>query len=131
MLSACCLGHTAQLAELGVAAQDPAQLRVLGHMALDEHDVLLGIQAAGDVLGQLVHAAAAQGGRILPHGDGVHIHDAVQAVIFLLQIRPVADGSHVGAQGQLAAGLDAAEYPFFLFHSGFHMVILLPKEGHI
>ena len=117
------LGHAAQLTKLGVAAQHPAQLRVLGHMALDEHDVFLGVQAAGDVLGQLVHTAAAQVSRVLPHGDGVHIHDAVQAVIFLLQIHPVANGSHIRAQGQLSAGLNTAEYPLFLLHCVLHSFI--------
>ena len=123
------LGHAAQLAELGVAAQHPAQLRVLGHMALDEHDVLLGVKAAGDVLRKLVHAAAAQSGGILPHGDGVHVHDAVQAVVFVLQSHPIADGAHVGAEGQLAAGLYAAEYPFFLLNGGFHRVISPSEWG--
>ena len=107
------LGHAAQLAELGVAAQDPAQLRVLGHVALDKHDVLLGIQAAGDILSQLVNAALAQRGGILPHGDGVHVHDAVQAVVLVLQIHPILDGAHVGAQSQLTGGLDAAEDSLF------------------
>ena len=37
------LGHAAQLAELGIAAQDPAQLRMLWHMALYEHNVFLGV----------------------------------------------------------------------------------------
>ena len=123
------LGHAAQLAELGVAAKDPAQLRMLGHMALDEHDVFLRVQSAGDILGQLVHAAAAQSGGILPHGDGVHVHDAVQAVVFVLQSHPIADGAHVGAEGQLAAGLYAAEYPFFLLNGGFHRVISPSEWG--
>ena len=35
------LGHTAQLAEHGVAVQHPSQLCMLGHMRLDEDDALL------------------------------------------------------------------------------------------
>ena len=123
------LGHAAQLAELGVAAQNPAQLRMLGHMALDEHDVFLRVQSAGDILGQLVHAAAAQGGGVLPHGDGVHIHDAVQAVILVLQGHPIADGTHIGAEGQLTAGLDAAEYSFLFLNGGFHWVTSPSERG--
>ena len=117
------LRHAAQLAELRVAAEHPRKLRVLGHMALNEHDVLRGVKPAGDVLRELVDRAAAQVGGILAHGDGVHIHDAVQAVVLLLQAHPVLDGAHVGAERQLAAGLDAAENSLFdrsvCFHNGF------------
>ena len=47
------LGHAAELAELGAAAQHPTELCVLGDMALDKHDAFLGVQAAGNVLSQL------------------------------------------------------------------------------
>ena len=101
------LRHAAQLAELGIAPQDPAQLRMLGHVALDKHDVLLRIQAAGDILSQLINAALAQRGGILPHGDSVHVHDAVQTVILVLQRHPVFDCAHIRAQRQIAARLNA------------------------
>ena len=110
------LGHTAELSELGEAAQHPAQFRMLMHMTLDEQDVFLGVQAAGDVLRQLLQGAAAQGRGVLAHGDGVHIHDAVQAVIVVLQGDPVLDRAHIRTQGQIAAGLNSAQYPLFLVH---------------
>ena len=118
------LGHAAQLAELGIAAQDPAQLRMLGHMALNKHDVFLGIQTTGNILGQLVDAAPAQGGGILPHGDGMHVHNAVQAVVLILQVHPVFDGTHIGAQRQLSGGLDAAENSLFALISHFLPLIV-------
>ena len=112
------LGHAAEFTELGIAAQYPAQLRVLGHMALDEHDILLGVQTAGNILCQLVDAALAQQGRLLTDGNGVHIHDAVQAVKLILQCHPILDGTHIRAQCQFTGGLDAAENPLFLlFHN--------------
>ena len=61
---------------------------------------------------KLVHAAAAQSGGILPHGDGVLVHDAEQAVVLVLQSHPIPDGAHVGSQRQLTGGLYAAEDPF-------------------
>ena len=125
------LGHAAQLAKLGIAAQDPTQLRVLRHMALDEHDVLLRVQAAGDILGQLGHRTAAQLRRILPDGDGMHIHDAVNAVIFILEGHPVLDGAHVRTQGQFAAGLDTAEnslFPSLVFHKS-HLAVQYRRKG--
>ena len=103
------LGHAGQLPKLGVAAQHPGQLGVLGHVALDEDDAPDRVQAAGDILGQLLQGAPAQQGRVLADGDGVHVHDAVDAVVLILKGDPVLDGSHIRAQGQIAAGLDAAE----------------------
>ena len=75
-------------------------------MALDEHDVLLRIKAAGDVLRQLLQRSAAQVCRYLTDGDGVHIDDAVQAVVFVLKRDPVLDRTHIRAERQIAAGLD-------------------------
>ena len=92
------LGHTAQFPKLGVAAQDPAQLRMLGNMTLDKQHALLRVQTTGHILGQLRQRAAAQIGGILPHGNGVHIHDAIKTLIFILQSHPVLDGAHIGAK---------------------------------
>ena len=113
------LGHAAQLAELGIAAQNPAQLRVLGNVALNKQDALLRVQSAGEILGQLLQRPAAQVRGILAYGDRVQVHDAVHAVIFVLHGHPVFDRAHIGAQGQVTAGLDAAEhslFPLLIFH---------------
>jgi hypothetical protein len=91
---------------------------VLGNVALDEEDALFRVQAAGDILGQLAQRPAAQICGHLPHGDGMHIHDAVDALVFVLKGDPVFDGAHIRPKGQLSAGLDAAENPFLLaFHN--------------
>ena len=87
------LGHPAQLAEHGIALQHPAQLRVLVHMALDEEGVLLRIQAAGNVLGQLLQGAPPQIRRVLTDGDGVKVCHKVEAVIFLCPLGPVFHGA--------------------------------------
>ena len=113
------LGHAAQLAEHGVAVEDPAQLRVLMDMALDKQGVLLRVQAAGDVLGQLGHGAPAQLRRVLPHGDAVQVRHEIVAVKFLRQGRPVLHRAQIVAQVQVAGGLDAGEHYFFrscVFH---------------
>jgi len=44
------LCHPAELPEHGVAVEDPSQLRVLGHMGLDEEGAALRVDAAGDEL---------------------------------------------------------------------------------
>ena len=108
------LGHARKLAEHGVAVQNPGQLRVGGNMPLYKKQALLGVDAAGNILGQHFQRLAAQRGRVLPHGDGVQVHHAEDAVVFLLHLHPVADGPQVVAQRQLARGLHAAEYDFFM-----------------
>ena len=107
------LGHPAQLTEHGVALQNPAQLRVLVHMALDEQGVLLRIQAAGDVLSQLLQSPPPQIRGILPDGDGMEVCHKVEAVVFLRPLSPVFHGTQIAAQGQIAGGLDAGEHPLF------------------
>ena len=110
------LGHAAQLAELRVAAEHPRKLRVLGHMALNEHDVLLRVESAGDILRQLLQTSAAQISRDLPDGNGVHIDDTIDALIFVLQSDPVFDRPHIRAERQIAAGLDTGKNTFLFGH---------------
>ena len=109
------LGHAGKLAEHGVAIQHPTQLGVSRHMGLDEQHVLLRVQAAGNVGRQLCQRAAAQVRRYLAHRDGVHIRQHIKAVVFIRQRRPVADGAEIGAQCQVARGLNSAQNPFFLY----------------
>ena len=86
-------------------------------MGLDEEGVALRVQAAGDILGQLLQRAAAQVGGGLAHGDGVHIRHKVVAVELVGPCPPVADGPQVVAQVEVPAGLDAGKHDFFLiFH---------------
>ena len=110
------LRHARQLAELRIAAQHPRKLRMLRHVGLDEHDVLLRIEAAGDILRELLQTSAAQIGRNLPDGNGVHIDDTIDALIFVLQCDPVFDRPHIRAERQIAAGLDAGKDAFFFVH---------------
>ena len=46
----------------------------------------------------------------------MHIHDTEQAVVIVLQLHPVFDGSHIRTQGQFAAGLNAGKDALFLVH---------------
>ena len=109
------LRHAAQFAELGIAAQNPAQFGVLGDVALNKEDILFRGQAAGDVLRQLFQRPPPQLRRFLTDCDGVQIHNTVDALIFLLQRDPAPESAHIRPQCQFSAGLNAAEN-FFLFH---------------
>ena len=111
------LGHPAELAEHSIAVEDPAQLRMLVNMGLNEESVLLRIQAAGNILSQLLQGPPPQSRRLLPHCDGVHIGHKIVAVELLGPGAPVTDGPQIVAQMQVSAGLDAGEHDFFLIHS--------------
>ena len=114
------LGHAAELAEHRVAVQDPAELRVLRHMALDEEYVFLRVEAAGDVLRQLLERVAAQVGGIVARRERVQVRHEVVVVIQIGALDPVFDRPEIGAQGQFAGGLDAREHDFFSFGSSVH-----------
>ena len=117
------LSHTGQFAKHGIAVQDPAQLCVLVDMRLDEQGVLLRIQAAGDVLCQLLQSAAAQISRCLTNGDGMQVSHEVEALIQVASGAPVLDGAQIVAQVQITGGLDAGEHSL-LCHDFFHVYYL-------
>ena len=118
------LRHAAQLAEHGVAIEYPAKLRMLVNMALQEQDVLLRVYAAGNVLGKLLEAAAAQQLGILAHGERVQIGHEIITVKFLGSCAPVLHRAQVIAEVQIARGLDAGQHTF-LFYLIFHFRYLL------
>ena len=111
------LRHSRQLAEHGVALEHPAQLSVLMDVGLNKQRVFLGIETAGDILGQLRQGMAAEICGILADGDGVHICHKIIAVKLLGQLGPVFDGAKIRAQSQIAAGLNAGQENFFFIHN--------------
>ena len=111
------LGHPGQLPEHGVAVQDPGKLRMLRNVGLQEKNVLLRVQAAGNVLCQLVDGTLSEIRRRLTHRDGVHIRHEVIALKLIRAVRPVLDGAEVIPEVQVSAGLDARQHSFLgLFH---------------
>ena len=119
------LGHALQFAHVGEAVENPGQLRVAADVALAVDDVLFGVQAAGDVDGGQFQTAAAQSRRVLPHGDGMHVHHAVDALVLVFQKLEVAQGANVVAQRQRAGGLNAGKNDFFGFGGRIHGAFLL------
>ena len=78
------LGHAIEPAEARDAIENPGELGVLGNLALVEHDVLLGIDSAGNERGGDLARRPRQLGWVLPHGHGVQVDDAIDAVVFVL-----------------------------------------------
>ena len=91
-----------------------------GHMALNEEGVLLRVQTAGHILGQLLQGPAPQQGRVVAGGESMEIRHEIVAVVLLGPFGPILDGAQVGAQGQIAGGLDAREHDFFGRSGIFH-----------
>ncbi len=110
------LRHAVEPAEARDAIEHPRQLGVLGHLALIEQDALLGIEAGGDVSGRHLADGLLQLGGILPNGDRVHVDDAVDALVRLLQLDPVEHGTEVIPQMQAAGRLHAGKHAFLECH---------------
>ncbi len=77
------------------------------HLALIEHDVLLGIDAACDEGGSDFANIARQFGGILPDGDRVQINHAIDTVVRFLQFDEIDDGAEIVAEVQIARRLNA------------------------
>ena len=110
------LGHAVEPAEPRHAVEDPGKLGVLGDLALVEHDVLFRIDAAGDEGRGRLADGARQLGRILPHGDRVHVDHAIDAVVALLQRDELHDGAEIVAEMQVAARLHPGKHPLLEGH---------------
>src|SRR5262249_3253286 len=103
------LGHAVEPAEAGDAVEDPGQLRMAGHLALVEDDVLAGVDAGGEIAGRHLARLRAQRLRILPGGDGVLVDDAVDALELVLQPHPVPDSAEIVPEVEILGGLNARE----------------------
>ena len=106
------LSHARQFADVCVAVKDPAEFRVLVDVRLQIQHIFFRIQAARQIQRQQVVDPFAQELRILPHGERMHIGDAVHAIVLVLQFREVAQRAEVISQRQLAGRLDRAVYAF-------------------
>ena len=62
-------------------------------LRLIEQDVLVRINATGDQRGSHLSGCFAQSRWVLKYGQGVLIHDAINAFIVFLQRCPVANGA--------------------------------------
>ena len=69
----------------------------------------LGSIAAGDEGRRDLARVVAQRQRVLRHGDGVQIDDAVEAVVGLLQLDEFDDRAEIVAKMQIAGGLHAGK----------------------
>ena len=109
------LGHAGQFPEQRVAGQNPAQFRMVVHVALNEQQTLLRVDAAGQQQRKRFQALPAQLGRFLTHGQRVQVCNKVSALIVFLQLLPVTHCTDIISQSKSTGRLDTAEDTFFLF----------------
>src|SRR6185312_15214704 len=107
--------------------EHPGKLGVLVNLALVEDDVLLRIDAAGEESGRDLARRLRQLDGVLPYRDGMHVDDAIDAVIAVLQRDEFGDRAEIIAEVQIAGWLHAGKHALLERHS------LIPRDcsGHM
>jgi hypothetical protein len=75
-----------------------------------------GSMPAGDEGGGHLTDRFRQFGGLLPHGDGVQIDHAIDAIVAILQLDEALDGAEIIAEMQIAGGLYAGKNQFLKRH---------------
>ena len=110
------LRHAVQPANARYAIEHPRKLGMFGHLALVEDDVFLRIDATGDE-GRCHFADI--GDKLLGVmrlRDRVHIDDAIDALMALLQLDEFDDGAEIIPEMEIAGRLNAGKHQFFESH---------------
>ena len=110
------LGHAIEPAEPRDAVEYPGELGVLGDLALVEHDVAPGIDAARNEGGRDLAGCARQLDRVLPDRDRMQIDDAVDAIVAILQLNEFDNGAEIIAEMQITGRLYPGKYAFLESH---------------
>src|SRR5262249_26658664 len=82
---------------------------MLGNLALVEDDAAARIETGGRIGGGPRTDRALELGGTLPQGDGVHVDDAIEAVVRLLHLHPARERAQVVAEMQVAGRLHAGK----------------------
>ena len=107
------LRHAVQPADARHAVQNPGEFRVRVNLRLVENDVLLRVHARRDKSRRDLARGAPQIGRVLLDRDRVHIDDAIDAIVIILQRHEFRDRAEIVAEMQIAGRLDAGENALF------------------
>src|SRR5690606_5506539 len=117
------LRHAAELPERRGALHDPAELGVLGDLALGEQRADVGIEAGGDQQLRELGDLGAQLGRVLRDRQRVEVDHAVHGIVRVLLTHPTPDRTQVVAEVDVAGRLDAGE------HAGHGSMLEPPRPG--
>ncbi len=103
------LCHPIEPAERGQATEQPSQLGVSGDHALVEDRTMFRVDTGGDISSSHLTGRSTQLGGILRLGERVQVDDAEYALEVVLQHNPIANGSEIIAEMQIAGRLDAGK----------------------
>jgi hypothetical protein len=103
------LRHPLEVAQRSHGVEDPGELRVLGHLGLDEEGRPLGVDPCGEERERHVEDAGRHLGGVVRGRDRVQVHDADEALVVVLHLDPVPHRPEVVADVEFARRLDAAE----------------------
>ena len=106
------LRHAIEPAEAGHAIEHPGELGMLADLALVEHDMFFGIDAAGDEGRRHFPDARLQFVRVLWKRDRVKIDHAIDAGVGFLQVHEFGDRAEIISKMQIPGRLHAGKNPF-------------------
>ena len=98
------LGHPLRLAETGEAAEDPAELGVLGHLGLQEHRGSLPGRSLRRAAARRCAACAPAVPRLGRDGQRVQVGDPVERFMIVLQRHPLAQRTQEVAEVERVGG---------------------------
>ncbi len=111
------LGHAVQPAHARHAVQHPGEFPMGGYFGLVEDDLFLCINTGGNIGGCDFACVMRQFFWILPDRDRVHIHNAIDAFMGLLQTDEIADRAQIVSEMQISGGLNPRKHTIsWLFH---------------
>ena len=111
------LGHSGQLAGIGLAGQHPSQFCVTRNIRLHENDGFLWIDSYRQIQGSHIQNMLPQGFRILRHGDGMLVHDTVNAFMIILQLYELLQCTQIISQVNVSCRLYAGKNSFHTLFS--------------
>ena len=104
------LCHPRQLAETDSALHDPAQLVVLGHMALDEHSCEVGVEAHCEEHGGQLNRSLTDDPWFVGHGERMQVDDAVERIVAMLTSDPGLQRTEVVPEVDITRRLHARQH---------------------
>ena len=108
------LRHSGKLAEHSIAVKHPSKLCMCRNVTLNKEKILFGIESACDIYCKGFKRSFAKLCGILTDGYGVHIHNTVDAVIFVFKCTPIFNGTEIIAYCKISRRLNAGKYYFFV-----------------
>ena len=117
-----------QLSDTYMHVEQQVHLGYFRYVALHEYGGFVGVDARCKIFGEDIVYVLVKGLGVGIGGKCVKVSYEVEAVIVILHLYELVEGSVVVAQVQIARGTDAREHDFFIFHIG--MVGLFGEQSY-